>query len=57
MEETTLVALIDHLDALDNTPDPADQADSEKGLKDTGNHHTAVAAALVGNTTDDGTHT
>lgn len=57
MQETTLVALSDHLDALDNTPDPADQADSEKGLKDTGNHHTAVAAALVGNTTDDGTHT
>ena len=32
------MALSDHLDALDNTPDPADQADSEKGLKDTGNH-------------------
>lgn len=57
MEETALMALVDHLAALNNTPDPADQADSEEGLKDTGNHHTAVAAALVGNTTDDGTHT
>lgn len=51
------MALVDHLAALNNTPDPADQADSEEGLKDTGNHHTAVATALVGNTTDDGTHT
>ena len=57
MKETTLVALADHLAALNNAPNPADQADSEEGLENTGNHHTAVAAALVDNATDDGTHT